>query len=268
MEDTTHISNDIFNISDDVIIVTGAGGGLGSELALMLAQAKARVILIDKILSSMDEIASKLNAMGLSYCKFSCDITDSAMVKSTIKQIYDKYGCIDAIVNCAGILGADDTLFNITEADWNQVMAVNLTGTWLMATEVARYMKNQTSGGRIVNISSSLGGRAQSQRVHYATSKAGIEHLTRNMAMELIDFSIRVNCLAPGWVATPMVASILDGAEGGCWKKSIPMHRAANPKELMGPLLLLVSNASSYMTGSCLRVDGGYSYCGIEKVQP
>jgi len=105
---------------------------------------------------------------------------------------------------------------------------------------------------------------SQLKRVPYATSKAAVEHLTRNMAMELVRHNIRVNCLAPGWMNSQMVEEMLYGPEGDKWRKTIPMRRAAEPEELTGALLLLASQASSYMTGSVVRVDGGYAYCGLE----
>ncbi len=148
--------------------------------------------------------------------------------------------------------------------EWDAVMTNNLRATWQMSTIIAGYMLDKKIHGRIVNISSSLVGRTQLKRIHYAASKAGVEHLTRDMAIELVKKNIRVNCFAAGWLATPMVKKILDGPEGDHWRKTIPMGRAADPHELTGALLLLASRASSYMTGSVLRVDGGYSYRGIE----
>jgi NAD(P)-dependent dehydrogenase (short-subunit alcohol dehydrogenase family) len=146
----------------------------------------------------------------------------------------------------------------------SNVLNVNLKGTWMVATEVSRYMVEHAIEGRVINISSSLGFRSQLKRVPYATSKAAVEHLTRNVAMELVKHKIRVNCLAPGWMRTEMVKNVLDGPEGEKWRNAIPMRRAADPIELTGALLLLASKASSYMTGTVIRVDGGYSYCGIE----
>jgi NAD(P)-dependent dehydrogenase (short-subunit alcohol dehydrogenase family) len=146
----------------------------------------------------------------------------------------------------------------------SNVLNVNLKGTWMVATEVSRYMVEHAIEGRVINISSSLGFRSQLKRVPYATSKAAVEHLTRNVAMELVQHKIRVNCLAPGWMRTEMVKNVLDGPEGEKWRNAIPMRRAADPIELTGALLLLASKASSYMTGTVIRVDGGYSYCGIE----
>ena len=112
------------------------------------------------------------------------------------------------LVNSAGILGEDNPMFEVQASDWDAVMNVNLKATWQVSRFVTDYMIQNKTTGRIVNISSSLGGRSQLKCIHYATSQAGVEHLTRNMAMELVKSNIRVNCLAPRWLATPMVQDI------------------------------------------------------------
>ena len=255
---------DQFLMKDEVIVVTGAGGGLGSELVKILAAAEATVVLVDQNIHPIQTLAENLQQQGGQATAYECDVTDPEAIKELIASIDKDHGRLDVLVNSAGILGADNPMFEVQASDWDAVMNVNLKATWQASTFVADYMiKNQTAG-RIVNISSSLGGRSQLKRIHYATSKAGVEHLTRNMAMELVKSNIRVNCLAPGWLATPMVQDILNGPQGAHWRKAIPMGRAANPEELTGSLLLLASKASSYMTGSVLRVDGGYAYRGIE----
>ncbi|MDB4653901.1 SDR family oxidoreductase [bacterium] len=253
-----------FSMDQEVAIVTGAAGGLGCELARILAAANATVVLVDINEQAIVELENELTSQGLSAVAKVCDITNVQSIEGLVKDIDLQHQRIDVLVNCAGILGSNEPMFNIMAEEWDAVMTINLKATWQMSTIIAGYMLEKTIHGRIVNISSSLGGRAQLKRIHYATSKAGVEHLTRNMAMELVKQNIRVNCLAPGWLATPMVKDILDGPEGEHWRKTIPMGRAADPQELTGALLLLASRASSYMTGSVLRVDGGYSYRGIE----
>lgn len=254
----------IFSLSAQVVVITGAGGGLAAELIKALAASGATLVCVDQSRESMLPLQEELKTGGIEVLLQVCDVSEKKEIEAVIKAVHDKYKGIHVLVNCAGVLGADADCFSITEDDWDRVLDVNLKGSWLFATEVARYMREQKIAGSIVNISSSLGGRAQKRRVHYAASKAGVEHLTRNLAMELLPYGIRVNCLAPGWVATPMVNAILEGEDKEKWSRSIPMGRAAKAEELAGPLLLLASSASSYMTGSVLRVDGGYAYRGVE----
>jgi NAD(P)-dependent dehydrogenase (short-subunit alcohol dehydrogenase family) len=253
-----------FSLTNQVVVVTGAAGGLGGELVTILAEAGARIVMADTDETKLNQLSLKIDPTGEKVLVQACDVTKKPDVLRLIQETDRKFRSLDVLVNCAGILGADAFLFGVTENDWDQVLNVNLKGTWMAATEVARYMAEHAIEGSIVNISSSLGFRSQLKRVPYAASKAAVEHLTRNMAMELIQHKIRVNCLAPGWMNTAMVKSILDGPEGEKWRRAVPMRRAADPQELTGALLLLASRASSYMTGTIIRVDGGYSYCGIE----
>ena len=237
---------------------------MGSELVGILADAGARIILADTDESRLKQLAQKIDRTGQKVLAQKCDVTQKLDNLEVIREAEQKFGSIDVLVNCAGILGDDSLLFSVTENEWDSVLEVNLKGTWMAATEVGRYMAQHAIEGSIINISSSLGFRSQLKRVPYATSKAAVEHLTRNMAMELVQHKIRVNCLAPGWMNTAMVQSILNGPDGERWRSAIPMRRAAEPAELTGALLLLASKASSYMTGTVIRVDGGYSFCGIE----
>ena len=255
---------ELFSMKNEVVIVTGAAGGLGFELARILAAANANVVLVDINETGLTELSNELASQGLSADAKERDITNSQSIEKLVRDIDSQYKRIDGLVNCTGILGSNDYIFNIEADEWDAVRRINLKATWQMSTCIAAYMIENSIHDRIVNISSSLGGRAQLKRIHYATSKAGVEHLTRDMALEIVKKNIRVNCLAPGWLATPMVKEILDGPEGEHWRSTIPMGRAADPQELTGALLLLASRVSSYMTGSVLRVDGGCSYRGIE----
>jgi NAD(P)-dependent dehydrogenase (short-subunit alcohol dehydrogenase family) len=255
---------DQFSLTNRVAVVTGAAGGLGRELVAILTDAGARVVLADTDESKLNELSEKIDSTGVNVLAQVCDVTRKPDILRLIRNAHDKFGSIDVLINCAGILGLDSFLLAVTEQDWDAILNVNLKGTWMTATEVSRYMVEHAIEGSIINISSSLGFRSQLKRVPYAASKAAVEHLTRNMAMELVQYKIRVNCLAPGWMNTDMVKNILDGPEGSRWRNAIPMRRAAEPAELTGALLLLASKASSYMTGTVIRVDGGYSYCGIE----
>ena len=255
---------DQFSLEKQVAVVTGAAGGLGSELVKILMEAGAYVVLADADEIRLTGLAQELDPSGLKLFVQKCDVTKEQDILSLIDQVHQKYGKINVLVNSAGVLGPDAVWCHVSEKDWDSVLDVNVKASWMMSTYISKYMIANQLAGRIINISSSLGLRSQLKRIPYATSKAAVEHLTRNLAMELIQYGIRVNCLAPGWMNTNMVKNILAGEEGEKWRASIPMRRAAEPAELAGPLLLLASQASSYMTGTILRVDGGYAYCGIE----
>jgi len=253
-----------FSLENQVAVVTGAAGGLGRELVAILADAGACLVLADTDEFKLDQLSKEIDPSGKRVLSLKCDVTNKQDILSLINNAHKKFNTIDALINCAGILGPNELLFDVSEGDWDDVLNVNLKGSWLAATHISQYMIEHQIEGRIINISSSLGLRSQLKRVPYATSKAAVEHLTRNMAMELVSHKIRVNCLAPGWMDTDMVKHLLEGPEGKKWRDAIPMRRAAHPSELAGPLLLLASKASSYMTGSIVRVDGGYAFCGIE----
>lgn len=254
----------LFSLVNQVAIVTGAAGGLGQQLVNILLDAGANVILVDIDEKKLKQFAHVIDPQNQKTLVQTCDITRKENVINLIDAVHKKFGKIDILVNCAGVLGADSFMFEVKENEWDNVININLKATWMVSTEVSRYMIKHAIKGKIINISSSLGLRSQLKRIAYATSKAGVEHLTRNMAMELVQHNIRVNCLAPGWLNSDMVKEILNGPDGDKWRKTIPMRRAAEPHELAGSLLLLASDASSYMTGNIVRVDGGYAYCGIE----
>jgi len=253
-----------FSLQNEVAVVTGAVGGLGRELVKILYDAGANLVLADTDLASLQLFSKEIDPLGQQVIVQQCDVTNEQDILRLIQKTNDHFKKIDVLVNCAGVLGSDTLLFDLTAEDWDRIFDVNLKGSWLTATHISQYMVAQQIKGRIINISSSLGLRSQLKRVAYASSKAAVEHLTRNLAMELVQYQIRVNCLAPGWMNTPMVEAILNGPESQKWRAAIPMGRAADPSELAGPLILLASKASSYMTGTILRVDGGYAYCGIE----
>ena len=253
-----------FSLENEVAVVTGASGGLGRELVKILYDAGASLVLVDNNIKNLQLLSNEIDPLGQRVLTLQCDVTKAHDILSVIEKTNNHFKRIDVLVNCAGVLGSDSLLFDVTTDDWDQVFDVNLKGSWLAATHISQYMATHHIEGRIINISSSLGLRSQLKRIPYASSKAAVEHLTRNLAMELVKYKIRVNCLAPGWMNTPMVEKILSGPDGKKWRAAIPMGRAADPLELAGPLILLASKASSYMTGTILRVDGGYAYCGIE----
>ena len=237
--------------------VTGASSGLGRHFALSLAQAGAAVIVAARSVDKLAETVAEIKALGGEASAVRLDVTDAASVKSGFDQIEASGGVADVIVNNAG-LAVSRPLLEQTEADWDSVLDTNLKGAWLVAQEAARRLVAAKRPGSIVNIASITGERVAGGVAPYCTSKAGVMHLTRAMALELARHGVRVNALAPGYVQTELNQDFLVSEAGERLRSRIPQRRFGLPEELDGPLLLLVSDAGAYITGSIIFADGGH----------
>lgn len=238
-------------------IVTGANGGLGSHFARTLAQAGANVAIAARRVDSLDALQASLATAGRRVEPVALDVTDPASVIAAFDHASAALGPITVVVNNAGI-AVTKPLLEHTEDDWRQVIDVNLNGAWRVAQTAARHMVAHQRGGSIVNIASLLGLRVTSQVPSYAASKAALIQLTKAMALELARHRIRVNALAPGYIETGINRDFFASESGQALVKRVPQRRLGRPEELDGPLLLLASDAGSYMTGAVLAVDGGH----------
>jgi NAD(P)-dependent dehydrogenase (short-subunit alcohol dehydrogenase family) len=238
-------------------LVTGANGGLGSHFAHTLAKAGASVAIAARRLDSLDAVRASLHTIGARVESVALDVTDSASVSTAFTQASSALGPITVVVNNAGI-AVTKPLLDHTEDDWQRVIDVNLNGAWRVAQTAARHMVAHQQGGSIVNVASILGLRVAAQVPSYAASKAALIQLTRAMALELARHRIRVNALAPGYVETDMNREFFASDAGQALIKRIPQRRIGTPGELDAALLLLASDAGSYMTGSVITVDGGH----------
>ena len=238
-------------------LVTGANGSLGHHFAVTLARAGADVAVTARRRDSLDDVANKIRALGRRVAAVALDVTDAASVARAFDDASTALGAIGVVVNNAGI-AITKPLLDHTEDDWQRVIDVNLTGAWRVAQAAARHMVAQAKGGSIVNIASILGVRVASQVPSYAASKAALIQLTKAMALELARYRIRVNALAPGYIETGINRDFFASEAGQALVKRIPQRRIGTPDELDGALLLLASDAGSYMTGSVLTVDGGH----------
>ena len=245
----------LFDLTGRTALVTGGGSGLGRQFALTLANAGADVVIAARRREPLEATAAEVRALGRSAHCVSVDVGDAARVAAVLA---DEIGPVDILVNNAGAAGPG-TLLDLDETTWDRVMDVNVKGAWLVAQAVVRGMIQRKSGGAIVNVASVLGLAVQKWTANYPASKAALIHLTRAMAVEWARYGIRVNALVPGYFATEMSAGYLESEAGGAMLKRMPMRRLGDPAELGGPLLLLVSDASRYMTGSTVTVDGGLS---------
>ncbi|MDA1089338.1 MAG: SDR family oxidoreductase [Proteobacteria bacterium] len=246
-----------FDLSGKVALVTGASGGLGRHFAGVLARTGALVAVGARRTDEIAVTVTEIEAAGGKAIGVSLDVTDSTSVAAAFESVTDQVGPVTVLINNAGI-AAGGLALDLTEADWDRVMDTNLKGAWIVAQEAAKRMAAAKTGGVIVNIASVLGLRVTKGVVPYAVSKAGLIQMTKALALELAVHDIRVNALAPGYVETDLTREYLASDAGKALLKRIPQRRPAQMKELDGPLLLLASNASSYMTGAVLAVDGGH----------
>lgn len=244
-------------LSGKVALVTGASGGLGRHFASVLARAGAQVGLAARRVDALESLAAEISQAGGKAAVAQLDVTDGNSVAVAVASIERTLGPIGILVNNSGTSVARD-LLDQTERDWDAVVDVNLKGAFLVATEVARRMRDQANGGSIINIESILSFRQAGWTAPYAASKAGLTQLTRSMALELARYGIRVNGIAPGFFLTDINREFFNTEAGAALVKRIPQRRLGNPQDLDGPLLLLASDASRYMTGATLVVDGGH----------
>jgi len=245
----------LFSLSGAVALVTGASGALGAHFARVLHGAGARVVLAARRTEALTALASEL---GEGAAAVPLDVTDAAAVSRAFDAAEAAFGPCDIIVNNAGIAVTRPVLQQ-TEADWDSVLEVNLRGCFLVATEGARRLVAAKRPGSIINIASIGGLRILAGVAGYTASKAGLVQLTKQMAVELARHGIRVNALAPGYVATPINAEFFASEAGQAVVKRVPQRRLGTPEDLTGPLLLLASPAGAHMTGAVLVVDGGHS---------
>jgi NAD(P)-dependent dehydrogenase (short-subunit alcohol dehydrogenase family) len=246
-----------FHLRGRRALVTGASSGLGRHFAQSLARAGATVIAAARSVDKLAQLVAEIEASGGKAIAVGMDVTDAQAVSRGFDAIEAAGGVADVVVNNAG-LAVSRPFLEQTEADWDAVIDTNLKGAWLVAQEAARRLVAARRPGSIVNIASITGERVAGGVAPYCTSKAGVIHLTRAMALELARHGIRVNALAPGYVATELNRDFLGSEAGERLKSRIPQRRFGLPEDLDGPLLLLASDAGAYMTGSVVSADGGH----------
>jgi NAD(P)-dependent dehydrogenase (short-subunit alcohol dehydrogenase family) len=246
-----------FALHDRVAVITGAAQGIGEACARRLARDGAKVGLWDVDLAKVQALAAELKAQGAGTLAHRCDVSRKADVDAALAATQQALGPVNALVNNAGIFKAADFL-DITEADWDAVIGVNLKGSFLVAQAVARVMKAH-GGGAIVNMSSVNGTMAIPSIASYNASKGGIDQLTRVMALALADHGIRVNAVGPGTIATELARAAVLGSEEATARilSRTPLRRLGEPAEVADAVAFLLSDAASYITGEIVYVDGG-----------
>lgn len=250
----------VANSHNKVALVTGAARGIGLAVARKFLEEGWRVALLDILDEALSDSIAALKQPDATLALVA-DVSDPRAVQKAVAQAHRAFGRIDALVNNAGI-AIFKPILDVTLEEWNRVLAVNLTGPFLMTQAVASLMRDQ-GGGSIVNITSISGLRGSTLRVAYGTSKAALAHLTRQQAAEFGEYKIRVNSVAPGPVDTAMAKAVHTKEIRADYHDHIPLNRYGLEAELAEAVCFLCSDKASYITGHELAVDGGFDAAGV-----
>lgn len=240
-----------------VALVTGASSGLGAHFASLLARQGCRVALAARRKDRLAGLAAEIADAGGEAMAVAMDVADPESIRAGLTRIEEYFGPVELLVNNAG-LAAEHGFLAAPRAETERVFAVNQTGVWEVAQQVCARLVAVGKPGAIVNIASITGLRAVGGAASYAVTKAAVAHMTRILALELARYGIRVNAVAPGYFETELTQDFLASEAGDKLRKRVPMRRIGHLTELDGPLLLLLSEAGSFMTGTVIPVDGGH----------
>src|SRR5471030_2514665 len=247
---------EMFSLQGRVALVTGASSGLGRQFAKALADNGAAVALVARRADRLADMKKAIEAAGGRAVAIEADVTDRAAMTRAFDAAEKAFGTVTILVNNAGIAHSGRAV-DMPPEEWRKILATNLDAVFFWAQEAARRMLAAKKPGAIINIASVLGLAVAKGAVAYATAKAGVVQVTKALAVELAFKGVRVNAIAPGWFVTEINASYLASEAGTAIKREIPMGRFGNEGDLDGALLLLASDAGSYITGATIVVDGG-----------
>jgi len=248
---------ELFGLKGKTALVTGAAQGLGREIALVLAKNGASLILSD--IQNPEDTAAAVRATGARCLAVQADITDEDQVKAVAERSASEYGRVDILINNAGVSQLSYTATeDLSQKEWDTIIGINLTGTFLCCKHFGKAMI-AGGGGSIINIATTAGITGVPRAPAYAASKAGVILLTKSLALEWARYNIRVNAIAPHYLETPLTGGLRASQKiySGLVKQ-IPMRRFGKPSEIIGAVLFLASQASTYTTGTIIVADGGY----------
>jgi NAD(P)-dependent dehydrogenase (short-subunit alcohol dehydrogenase family) len=253
---------DMFDLTTRHALVTGASSGLGRHFAGVLAAAGAHVTVAARREAALAQTVSSIRDSGGQAQAVRMDVTDAASIEQAFASAEAGFGPVTVLINNAGVTMTRPAI-DVESDDWASVIGTNLNGSWLVARHAARRMIHHASRGSIVNIASILGLRVAGGVTPYAISKAAVVQMTKALALEWARHNIRVNALAPGYIETELNDEFFASDAGKALIRRIPQRRLGEARELDGPLLLLASDAGSYMTGSIIAADGGHLVSGL-----
>ncbi len=246
-----------FALHDQVAIVTGGGTGIGKAISETLAQVGAHIVICSRKMEHLEPTAEKIEQMGRKALAISCDVRKEDEVKSVVDQTAKKFGRLDILVNNAGasfVCPIEDVSLN----GWNAIFGINATGVFLFSKAACAEMKKQNKGA-IINIASIAGRDGAPMMAPYGAAKAAVINFTKALAVEFAQYNIRVNCIAPGMIVTEAVQQQMGVTPESTKERfaGLPLGRWGNPEEIAWPVVFLASDASSYMTGETICIDGG-----------
>ncbi|GIW44384.1 MAG: 2-deoxy-D-gluconate 3-dehydrogenase [Candidatus Binatia bacterium] len=246
-----------FDLEGRVALVTGASRGLGRTMALALARAGADLVLAARTKTALQEVAQEIRELGRKALAVTTDVTDEEAVRELVRESIGAFGRIDILVNNAGI-GERRSVVEMDVGEWDRTMAVNVRAPMLCCKHVGPVMIEQRKG-KIINVASVLATRVARSMALYCASKAALVQFTRALALEWVRYNIQVNALCPGYFLTDMNRDFFATERGQQFIRELPMKRLGEAHELEGAVVFLASDATSYITGTCLYVDGGHS---------
>lgn len=247
-----------FSLEGKIALVTGASSGIGREVAKGLAESGATVVAAARRADKLKDLVAEIEAAGSKAIAVNMDVTSRDSVNAAFAEVEKQLGVVEILVNNAGV--ADPKNFLRTdESSRDFVMGANFNGVWNVAQEAAQRMVDAGKPGSIINIASILALGVQAGQSAYSASKGAVAQLTRNMAIDLMKHNIRVNAIAPGWFKTEMNQDYFNSPEGEAYIQRMPARRLGQPSELVGPIILLASEAGSFLNGAVLPVDGAIS---------
>jgi NAD(P)-dependent dehydrogenase (short-subunit alcohol dehydrogenase family) len=250
-------ASELFDLKNRVALVTGASSGLGVQFAHALADNGASVALVARRVERLQALKAEIESKGGRAAAIEADVTERAAMTRAFDAAEQAFGTVTILVNNAGVAQSPSRAVEVTPEEWRRVLALDLDAVFYNAQEAARRMLAAKQPGSIVNISSVLGFGVAKGTVAYAVAKAAVIQTTKALAVELAFKGVRVNAIAPGWFVTEINDEYLMSEAGTALKREIPMGRFGEPGDLDGALLLLASDAGSYITGATIVVDGG-----------